>query len=155
MTTIPYENAQAGERALAECQRLLAKLGCQRFGTMTDVERGCTMVQFTWHERQISLEASWKGYAAAWMKAHPYKGGYSSASRGVWERKALEIGKTAVASVLRDWLKGQCMAIECGVLSFDSVFMAHMLLPDGQRLIDRAQQMLPPAEPPKVVEFKP
>ena len=39
---------------------------------MTDAERGCTMVQFRHRSRVVSLEASWKGYAAAWLKLHPY-----------------------------------------------------------------------------------
>ena len=38
--SLPYETATSGEKALIECQRLLAKFGCQRFGTMTDVQNG-------------------------------------------------------------------------------------------------------------------
>ncbi|MGI8425023.1 MAG: hypothetical protein ACR2M4_00155 [Actinomycetota bacterium] len=71
--TIPYESATSGDRALAELQRILAKFGCSTFGTMVDVERGCTLVVFRWRGRQVSLEASWKGYAAAWLKEHPLR----------------------------------------------------------------------------------
>ncbi len=154
MSTLPYETATSGDRALVEVQRTLAKFGCQSFGTMIDAERGVTIVQFKWRERQISLEASWKGYAAAWQKAHPWST-YRSHNRAAYDKKALDIGRTAVCSVLRDWVKGQVTAIECGVMSFDAAFMPHMLLPTGERLIDRAQAMLPAPEKPKVVEFKP
>lgn len=132
-----------------EAQRLLAKFGCQSFGTMTDAERCLTIVQFKWRERQISLEASWKGYAAVWRKAHPYNpSARGSGTREDHDRKALEIGRVAVCSVLRDWIKGQMTAVECGVMSFDAVFMPHMLLPSGERLIDRveASGMLPKPE---------
>ena len=72
MASVPYETATSGERALMEIQKVLGKFGCQSFGTMTDAERGMTVVQFKYRERQISLEASWKGYGAAWQKAHPW-----------------------------------------------------------------------------------
>jgi hypothetical protein len=152
--SIPYETATAGDRALAECQNILAKFGCERFGVMQDVERGCTLVQFQWRNRQISLEASWKGYAAAWQRRHPFSGHYGT--RGSWDQKALAIGKVAVCSILRDWLKGQTTAIECGVMSFDAVFMPHMLLPSGERVLDRMErEVLAQLPQSKVVEFKP
>lgn len=144
MAKLPYEDSVAGDKALVEIQRILAKFGCQSFGTMIDSERGCTIVQFKWRDRQISLEASWKGYAAAWQKAHPWAS-VRTHDRQAYDRKALEIGKVAVCSILRDWVKGQMTAIECGIMSFDAVFMPHMLLPTGERLIDRvkASNMLP------------
>lgn len=150
---IPYEDATAGDKALVETQRILAKFGCQSFGTMTDAERGMTIVQFKWRDRNISLEASWKGYANAWQKAHPFSG-YLRLTRQDYDRKALEIGKVAVCSLLRDWVKGQVTAIECGIMSFDAVFMPHMLLPTGERLLDRvkAENFLP-APDEKVVQL--
>lgn len=153
--SIPYESATAGDRALAEIQRLLAKFGCQQFGTMIDAEHGKTLVQFRWRNRQISLEASWKGYAAAWQKAHPLRDAryVGAATRARYDQRALEIGKVAVCSVLRDWIKGQTTAIECGVLSFDAAFMPYTLLPSGERVMERveASGMLPPVDEPKVV----
>lgn len=135
--TLPYENVDAKD-ALAELQVALAKFGCGTFGTMTDVERGMTLVQFKWRDRQISIEASWKGYAAAWLKLNPR----------ATHQKALDLGKRAVASCLRDWVKGQITAVECGVMSFEVAFMPHMLLPSGRRVIDEVQANLLPS--PKV-----
>ena len=154
MPSIPYETATSGDKALMEIQKILGKFGCQSFGHMVDAERGMTIVQFKWRDRSISLEASWKGYAAAWQKAHPWTR-LRGTDRQAYDRKALEIGRVAVCSVLRDWVKGQVTAIECGVLGFDAVFMPHMLLPTGERVIDRveASQMLPRSDQ-KVVEFK-
>lgn len=152
---LPYETATSGEKALTELQRTLAKFGCQSFGTMTDAEKGCTMVQFKWRNRTVSLEASWKGYAAAWQRAHPWAKVRGN-DRAAYDRKALEIGKVAVCSVLRDWVKGQITTVECGVLSFEAAFMPHMLLADGRRVLDKVQSdnLLPaPDEPSKVVRI--
>jgi hypothetical protein len=139
--TIPYEHATAGALAINEMQKTLAAFGCQSFGTMTDNERGCMVVAFKWRDRQVHLEASWKGYAQALITKSGWK-----------ERDALEQAKVAVCSVLRDWVKGQTTAIECGVLSFEAAFMPHMLLKDGRRVIDAAQavNLLPPSEPSNV-----
>jgi hypothetical protein len=136
VSSIPYESCSGGDQALAEIGKILMKFGCQSFGHMTDAQNGKTIVQFKWREQQISLEASWKGYAAAYLKAHPWKN-TRQGSRAGYEMKALELGKRAVCSCLRDWIKGQVTAVECGVMSFGAVFMPHMLLPTGERVIDR------------------
>ena len=143
-SSLPYSRATSGDAALADLQKTLAKFGCQSFGTMVDVERGCTIVAFKWRNRQISLEASWKGYAQALKR--------SGAKN---DAKALAQARIAVCSVLRDWVKGQVTAIECGVMSFEAAFMPHILLPNGQRVIDRVQSenILPPPDE-KVVALK-
>lgn len=134
--SIPYEDCRGGDNALSEIGKILGKFGCQSFGHMIDAERGCTIVQFKFQGHQVSLEASWKGYAAAWLKAHPWTSSRAR-SRADYEAKALELGKRAVCSCLRDWIKGQVTAVECGVMSFGAVFMPHVLLPTGERMIDR------------------
>lgn len=152
---LPYETATAGDKALVELQRTLAKFGCQSFGTMTDAERGMTIVQFKWKNRQVSLEASWKGYASAWLKEHPWR--YSGrTTRADHDKKALNQAQVSVCSVLRDWVKGQVVAVECGIMSFDAAFMPHMLLPSGMRVVDHisSQNLLPAPEENKVVEIK-
>lgn len=34
--TLPYENSTAGDRALADLQKILRGFGCSRFGSMVD-----------------------------------------------------------------------------------------------------------------------
>lgn len=152
--TFPYENATAGNKALIELQKILAQFECQNFGTMTDMERGLTIVQFKWRNRTVSLEASWKGYAQAWLKAHPY----SYRTRGnlrQHQQKALKQAQISVCSVLRDYVKAMLTTIEAGVMSFEAAFMSHMLLPNGQRVIDKLQaDQLLPAPDDKIVEIK-
>lgn len=137
MPSIPYETATAGDRALNQLQKTLVKFGCQQFGTMVDVEHCETIVNFRWRERNVSLRASWRGYAAAYLKAHPAKG-YGNAKQRK-EQRALEQAQVSVCSVLRDWVKGQVTAVECGIMSFEAAFMSHILLPTGERFIDRLQ----------------
>jgi len=146
--TLPYENAVAGDRALQEIQKVLQAFGCQSFGTMTDNERGCMVVAFKWRNRQVHLEASWRGYAQAWLKEHPWSSNRTTLTKH--EARALEQAKKSVCSVLRDWVKGQTTAIECGVLSFEAAFMPHMVLSDGRRVLDAAQSagFIPALEAP-------
>ena len=155
---LAYETATAGDRALSELQRTLEAFGCQNFGTMVDQEKQVVTVGFKWRDRQVQLEASWKGYAQAWLKRHPYNSN-SRVSKTDHDRRALDQARISVCSVLRDWVKGQTVAIECGILSFEAVFMPHMLLPDGRRVLEAAQaaKLLPALtqDDQKIVELKP
>jgi hypothetical protein len=47
---------------------------------------------------------------------------------------------------LRDYVKGQITAIETGMLSFEAVFAAHMLLPSGKTLLEQIATMPPAIE---------
>jgi hypothetical protein len=70
-----------------------------------------------------------------------------------WEQKALQQGRIAIYSMLRDWIKGQVTAIECGMLSFEAVFMPFMLTSDGRSVIERVNELLPKPDEPKVVQI--
>lgn len=149
--TLPYSKAKAGDNALIELQRVLANFGCQSFGTMTDAEKGVTIVQFKWRNQVVALHASWKGYAVAWLKENPWS--YRMrVTKQQHEQNALAQAQKSVCSVLRDWVKGQITAVECGVMSFEAAFMPHMLLPTGERLIDKVKPLLP-APDSKVIEL--
>lgn len=154
--SLPYATATAGDRALAELQKTLASFGCQSFGTMTDAERQCLIVAFKWRDRQVSLEASWRGYAVAYLKQHPYSYSRSRSTRQEHEAKALKQAQVSVCSMLRDWVKGQVTAVECGIMSFEEAFMPHMLLRDGRRVVEAARtaNLLPAPEQSNVVPLK-
>jgi len=134
--TLPYENSTSGERALGEIQKLLRGFGCAKFGSMIDDSEGILMVQFEYRGRPVSVKASTKGYAAAWLKAHPF-GPRVRGTLKQHERKALDIASVAVYSILRDWIKGQITAIETGILSFEGAFLGQILLPNGQTVLER------------------
>ncbi len=133
--SLPYENATSGGAALEEIRKLLTKFGCSRFGTMTDSELGELLVQFSHRGRDVTARASYRGYAAAWLLEHPY----TSRTRGTkdgHEKKALTQAEISVCSILRDWIKGQVMAIETGVLSFEGAFLGQIMLPNGKTVVE-------------------
>ena len=82
-----------------------------------------------------SARASYRGYAAAWLKEHPYTS-RTRASKVDHERKALRQAEISVHSILRDWVKGQVMAIETGILTFDGAFLGQIMLPSGRTVLD-------------------
>lgn len=147
MSSLPYSSATSGDKALAEIQRILQQFGCNKFGVMTDWTEGVLIVQFEWRGARVSFPANFKGYASAWLKENPWSK-FKKSSQDEWERKALEIGSVAVYSILRDWIKAQVVAVETGLVSMEEVFMAHILLPNGQRLIEhaKANNLLPHKE---------
>lgn len=127
--SLPYASATAGDRALMQLQKDLAKFGCASFGTAVDAERGMTIVSFKWRDRVVQIEASWRGYAQALKRERPR----------LRDADALAQAQVSVCSVLRDWTKAQITAVEAGVMSFEAAFMPHMLLRDGRRVVDAAQ----------------
>lgn len=142
--TLPYENATSGGAALEDIRKLLTRFGCSRFGTMTDAEAGELVVQFTYRGRDVTAKASYRGYAAAWLKEHPYTQ-RTRATKTDHERKALQQAEISVCSILRDWIKGQVMAVETGILTFEGAFLGQILLPNGRTVLEQAAETLLPA----------
>lgn len=136
--SLPYESATSGERALGEIQKLLRGFGCSKFGSMIDDTEGTLLVQFEYRGKPVSVKASTSGYAAAWLKEHPYTS-RMHCTKQQHEKKAVEIASVAVYSIIRDWIKGQVTAIETGILTFEGAFLAQMLLPSGQTVLEHAQ----------------
>jgi hypothetical protein len=136
--SLPYENATSGKTAIDDMQKILRTFGASSFGCMEDFDKGEVIVQFTWRERRVTVTASSKGYAARWIKEHPY----TSRSRGTQvdhQRKAIKIGQIAVYSILRDWVKGQITAVEVGMLSFEGAFLGQIHLTDGRTVLEAIQ----------------
>ena len=146
---MPYERATSGAAAREEVVRILRRFGCESVGYMDDFANSKVLLQFTWRGNRVSFEASAAGWANAYMRNKPY----TSRTRGTkadYERRVLNQGLIAVDSILRDWVKGQMTAVECGIMSFADVIMPYVLLPDGRRLIDHAQEkLLPPPQKSK------
>lgn len=138
---VPYENATSGAKAREEITALLRRMGCEEVGFMDDFARNDVLLAFRHRGRLVQLRASAKGWAAMYLQSRPY----GSRTRGTmhdYEQKALKQGLIAVNSILRDWVKGQVVAVECGIMSFEAVFAVHMMLPDGTRVLDKMNGLL-------------
>jgi hypothetical protein len=142
---VPYANATSGAAARDEITRMLRRFGCESVGFMDDFDKHEVLLYFTHRGREVQLRASARGWAALYMKAKPYTG-RTRVTRGDYERRALMQGLVAVNSMLRDWCKGQLTAVECGMMPFEAVFMAHVIAGDGRTLLEHvmAAKMLPP-----------
>lgn len=138
---LPYEGTSAGAKAFDEIEKLLRRYGCTNFGRMSDWDRGTSIVVFEHRGRKVHMEASWKGYAEMWLKAHPYSHRMRT-TRQQHEARAREMGEMAVPSILRDMIKGQITAVECGLMPLEHAFLPFMLLPDGRPLVLEVDRML-------------
>lgn len=152
--TTPYASATSGASARDEITKILRRFGCESVGFMDDFDRHEVMLAFTHRGRPVQLRASAKGWAAMFLKENPWTH-RRRGQRQDYERAALRQGQIAVNSILRDWIKGQVTAVECGILQFEAVFMPYMLTDDGRPLIERLVEtnLLPPPAEPKVVSI--
>lgn len=142
---VPYASATSGAKARDEITQLLRRFGCENVGFMDDFAEHSVLLAFRHRGRNVQLRASAKGWAQLYLKENPWnyqrKGGQKD-----YEQAAIRQGLIAVNSILRDWVKGQITAVECGIMSFEAVFMPHMLTSDGRTLLERVEEakMLPP-----------
>ena len=143
---IPYQNATSGVAARDEITKLLRRFGCSQVGFL-DHYRAEVLLQFEHRGRHLQLRASAKGWAALYLKEHPYNYRHKGGEQKHRDR-ALAQGHIAINSILRDWVKGQLMAVETGIMSFDAVFLPFMLTHDGRTVSERSDQLglLPAAE---------
>ena len=137
--SLPYENSTSGDKAIGEMQKILRGFGCQKFGYMIDDGEGSLLVQFEYRGRQVSVKASMSGYAAAWLKEHPYSNRMKKTAKQ-HEAEAMQVASIAVFSILRDWIKGQIMAIETGILSFEGAFLGQLMLPSGKTVLETVEE---------------
>ena len=143
--SVPYANASSGVKARDEITKLLQRFGCESVGFMDEFTEQSVMLAFKHRGRPVQLRASAKGWAAMYLKEHPWSGRMRG-SRQDYERRAVAQGFVAINSILRDWVKGQITAVECGMLQFEAVFMPYMVTNDGRAVIDvlLSQNLLPP-----------
>lgn len=123
-----------------------------RWHPLTDNELGELLVQFTYRQRDVTVKASYRGYAAAWLREHPYNPSRHHRTEKQHEARALDQAQISVCSVLRDWIKGQITAVEVGILTFEGAFLGQIMLPGtGQTVLEavQASNMLPALEGPK------
>jgi hypothetical protein len=149
---VTYGGASAGMRARDEISKILRRFGAESVGFMEDFDKHELLLAFTHRGRQIQLRASAKGWAQMYLRKNPWTPKRRT-SRVEWEQAALSQGIVAVNSILRDWIKGQVTAVECGILSFESVFLPFMLTNDGRPLFERVAEtnLLPAPAEQKVV----
>lgn len=142
--TVPYANARSGLAARNEITKILRRFGCSNVGFMDDFEEKSLLLAFQHQGRSVQLRASARGWATLYLKENPWTSRRYT-SKHDYEQKAQEQGLIAINSILRDWVKGQITAIETGIISFEAVFMPHMLTHDGVPLIEKimSEKMLP------------
>ena len=153
--SVPYAGATGGG-AREEITKILRRFGCESVGFMDDFEKHEVLLAFTHRGRPMQLRASAKGWAQLYLKENPYTH-RRKGTRIEHEQAALRQGHIAVNSILRDWIKGQITAVECGIVSFEAVFMPYMLTADGRPLIERLEEtdLLPKPSEQKIVALPP
>lgn len=142
--TVPYASATSGGKARDEISKMLQRFGCENVGFMDDFAGHSVLLAFRHRGRDVQLRASARGWAQMYLKEHPWTYRRKD-TKTAYEQAALKQGVVAVNSILRDWVKGQITAVECGMMSFEAVFMPHMLTNDGRTLLERVEEakMLP------------
>ena len=138
-SAVPYASATSGATAREEITKILRRFGCESVGFLDDFAAHSVLLAFTHRGRPVQLCASAKGWAQLYLKANPWNSRMRSSVKQ-YEAQVLAQGLIAVNSILRDWMKGQITAIECGILSFEAVFLPYMLAEDGRPMLEKLRE---------------
>ena len=136
---VPYATATSGERAREEIRKLLLQFGCDSVGFMDEFAEQRLLLAFEWRGQRVQFRASARGWADLYLRENPWHN-RRRCSEDEWRDKALQQGMVAVNSILRDWVKGQIMAVETGLTEFRHVFLPYMVTAGGEtvaELVDR------------------
>ena len=156
MKHIPYASAFSGpDAARNEIKKILRQFGCDSIGfTDNDAEHE-VLLKFTYRGQPFEWRVSAKGWTQLYLNENPWNERRRTA-RQEYEQDALRQGHTAINSMLRDLIKGQMTAIECGLVSFEALFMPYMVTNDGRTLGERLPEtkLLPEPTVLKVVSIQ-
>jgi hypothetical protein len=144
--TVPYSSASSGIRAREEITKVLRRFGAEEIGFLDKYNDQMVLLHFVHRGRRVQMPASARGWATLWLKENPWSSRMRH-SEVEHHQKALQQGMVATNSMLRDWLKGQIVALETGLLSFEELFLPFMLTSSGQTVIERVRansELLPP-----------
>lgn len=133
--TLPYTYAKTGKAARNEITKMLAAFGCTQVGFMDDFDRDEVILQFEHRGNRIAMRLSARGWARIHLSKFPWTT-RMKVGREAYEEGALAQGQIAVNSMLRDWIKGQLTAIECGMMEFDEAFLPYLLMPSGKTVAE-------------------
>ena len=146
--TVPYAGATSGAKARDDIIKILRIFGCESVGFMDEFETKTLILQFTHRGKNVQLKASAQGWATAYLQENPWTD-RRRLTEFEWEERALRQGTIAVNSILRDWIKGQVTAMETGILTFNHIFMPHMLADDGRTMLEHVEETMLKIEGPE------
>lgn len=118
----------SAEKTRSELESLLHKFGADAFAYMTDGGRAC--IQFRAHGKFVKFILS---------LPMPTERKFTHHGKYDWEKRTAEVAKKNWEQACRSlWralflvVKSKLVAVESKIVSFETEFMAQIILPDGQ-----------------------
>lgn len=120
------------ERSRAEVERILTRYGATRFGSMTEPTRAT--IYFEVKGRQVQLPVPMPQRTD--KKIAKNHNGWARSESGI--QKAIDQETRRRWRVLVITLKSMLESVESGLMTFDQVFLAHLVIPGTARTIGEA-----------------
>lgn len=135
MTRYAENTSVPVERSRAEIERTLQRYGATGF--MYGWQGTRAAVQFDMNSRRIRFELPLPDPKAREFTHTPSRGTARSATQAheAWEQACRQRWRALSLAI-----KAKLEAVECGITDFESEFLAHIVLPSGERV---GQWMLP------------
>lgn len=132
-----YEDTTvSADRSKAEIRELLLRYGATQFGIVEEATRA--LVGFQANGRLVRLEVLLPdAQTAALTKAGKYVRAGTAAARSLHDQEERRLWRA-----VRAWIFAQLEAVESGIRTFEDVWLADTVLPDGKRFADWAEPQI-------------
>lgn len=134
MAQFASETTVTSEKSRMEIEATLRRYGADSFGYMSDPGRA--MVAFAAHNRRIRFEIKLPQFDDDEFKWTSHKSRQRRSPEA--QKKAHEQGVRQRWRALALVVKAKLEAVDAGISTFEEEFMAHIVLPDGSTMADKA-----------------
>ena len=137
MTRFASQTSVSNDRSRAEIKRTLRRYGADTFGYVSEPQRA--IVAFQAWGRRVKFELPMPDPDSKEFTHTPARSTRRSAlqAHDAWEQAC-----RAKWRALNLCVKAKLEAVESGITTFESEFMAHIVLPDGRTVGEHASPMI-------------
>ena len=121
------------ERSRAEIETVLRRYGASHFGYMTSPDSA--VIGFQASGRRVKFVVPMPDPASREFTRTAARGTLrdAKAANAEWEKACRQRWRALALCI-----KAKLEAVECGITTFESEFLAHIVLPNGETMADRA-----------------
>jgi len=125
----PYWNTKVPvSRSMVSIQKLVEKFGAQEYGFRTTLkgDNPTIDVGFVYKDKPVRLTVKVRQVAEVYLDLHP------NANHGTVYDKAPRVAMR----ILHDQIKAILIAVDCGLVDFETAFMPHFITRTGRTLAE-------------------
>lgn len=151
MSRYAADTSVSVERSKAQIEQLLSRYGADRFQSGWDAQKGVAVVMFEFGQRLIRFQLQFPSRDSDEIALTPTgKERAPGQVEKAWEQAQRQRWRALLLTI-----KAKLESIESGITDFDSEFLAHLVLPNGEtvgeNLVPKIQTAIEAKQTPRLL----